>query len=232
MRMPKPRGPLSEWVVARLAEPGRRRRVRAAGRLVGRRVRSRCGRSTSCPTAGSRTRRTTPSGSPRCWWSATSSRSPLEQRLRARWPGAACAEAADVPAALEALVAADDGPSLADHVRRRATATRCSSCCASARSTTSRSPTRRRGWCPRLPVRAKAALVELQFDEYGDGDPNRLHSHLFARGHGGGRPAPGVRRLRRRRAARDPRDEQRRSPCSACSAGCAARRWVTWLRSR
>ena len=24
--------------------------------------------------------------------------------------------------------------------------------------------------------------MELQFDEYGDGDPNRLHSHRFARG--------------------------------------------------
>ena len=35
---------------------------------------------------------------------------------------------------------------------------------------------------PRLPVRAKAALMELQYDEYGDGDPNRLHAHLFARG--------------------------------------------------
>ncbi len=35
---------------------------------------------------------------------------------------------------------------------------------------------------PRLPVRPKAALVELLFDEYGAGDPNRLHAHLFARG--------------------------------------------------
>ena len=35
---------------------------------------------------------------------------------------------------------------------------------------------------PRLPVRAKAALAELQYDEYGAGNPNRLHSHLFARG--------------------------------------------------
>jgi hypothetical protein len=25
-------------------------------------------------------------------------------------------------------------------------------------------------------------LVELQYDEYGAGDPNRLHSHLFAKG--------------------------------------------------
>jgi hypothetical protein len=35
---------------------------------------------------------------------------------------------------------------------------------------------------PRLGVRAKAALMELQFDEYGGGDPNRLHHHLFAQG--------------------------------------------------
>ena len=35
---------------------------------------------------------------------------------------------------------------------------------------------------PRLGVRAKAALMELQYDEYGAGDPNRLHHHLFARG--------------------------------------------------
>jgi hypothetical protein len=35
---------------------------------------------------------------------------------------------------------------------------------------------------PRLGVRAKAALVELLYDEYGAGDPNRLHHHLFARG--------------------------------------------------
>ena len=35
---------------------------------------------------------------------------------------------------------------------------------------------------PRLPVRAKTALAELLYDEYGAGNPNRLHHHLFARG--------------------------------------------------
>lgn len=35
---------------------------------------------------------------------------------------------------------------------------------------------------PRLGVMSKAALMELQFDEYGDGDPNRLHHELFRRG--------------------------------------------------
>lgn len=35
---------------------------------------------------------------------------------------------------------------------------------------------------PRLTSRPKAALMELQYDEYGGGDPNRLHAHLFVRG--------------------------------------------------
>jgi hypothetical protein len=35
---------------------------------------------------------------------------------------------------------------------------------------------------PRLGVPAKAALMELQYDEYGGGDPNRLHHHLYALG--------------------------------------------------
>ncbi len=33
---------------------------------------------------------------------------------------------------------------------------------------------------PRLTGRAKAALVEIQFDEYGSGDPSRVHATLFA----------------------------------------------------
>jgi hypothetical protein len=35
---------------------------------------------------------------------------------------------------------------------------------------------------PRLGTRPKAALMELQYDEYGVGDPNRLHHHLFELG--------------------------------------------------
>ncbi len=34
---------------------------------------------------------------------------------------------------------------------------------------------------PRLPGRAKCALVEIQADEYGNGIPGRLHSELFAK---------------------------------------------------
>lgn len=35
---------------------------------------------------------------------------------------------------------------------------------------------------PRLPVAPKAALMELQYDEYGCGDPRRLHAQLFTDG--------------------------------------------------
>ena len=35
---------------------------------------------------------------------------------------------------------------------------------------------------PRVAPRTKAALMELQFDEFGCGDPHRLHAELFARG--------------------------------------------------
>ncbi len=35
---------------------------------------------------------------------------------------------------------------------------------------------------PRLPGPARAALAELQYDEYGNGRPERLHAHLFAEG--------------------------------------------------
>ncbi len=47
---------------------------------------------------------------------------------------------------------------------------------------------------PRLSVRVKASLMEVQFDEYGNGDPNRLHAHLFAEGirAAGLDPAPGA----------------------------------------
>ena len=35
---------------------------------------------------------------------------------------------------------------------------------------------------PRLPAPSRAALAELQYDEYGAGKPDRLHAHLFTQG--------------------------------------------------
>jgi hypothetical protein len=105
----------------------------------------------------------------------------LEERLRARWTTSDPAPA-EVPAELERLVAEDDGPSLADHVRRHAVLDEVLELLRQ-RSIYHLKESDPAAWVvPRLPVRAKAALMELQYDEYGDGDPNRLHSHLFARG--------------------------------------------------
>lgn len=105
----------------------------------------------------------------------------LEARLRERWSATACA-AEEVPDALMALVDADDGPSLAEHVRRRADSEQALDLFRQ-RSVYHLKESDPSAWVvPRLPVRAKAALMELQFDEYGNGNPNRLHAHLFARG--------------------------------------------------
>jgi hypothetical protein len=106
----------------------------------------------------------------------------LEERLRERCRVRDDVSPADVPAALEALVAADDGPSLADHVRRHASVDHVLELLRQ-RSVYQLKEADPTTWViPRLPTRAKAALVELQYDEYGDGDPNRMHAHLFARG--------------------------------------------------
>ena len=105
----------------------------------------------------------------------------LESQLRARWTQDAPAPA-DVADALFALVAADDGPSLAAHVHRRADRGQVLELLRQ-RSVYHLKEADPASWViPRLPVRAKAGLVELQFDEYGGGNPNRLHAHLFARG--------------------------------------------------
>jgi len=104
----------------------------------------------------------------------------LEQRLRVRWSGnpGGGFTADDLLANVEA----DDGPSLASYVQKHATRVETLELMRQ-RSLYHLKEADPTSWVvPRLPIRAKAALVELQFDEYGDGDPNRLHSHLFARG--------------------------------------------------
>ena len=109
----------------------------------------------------------------------------LESRLRERWaasPARRRPAPHEVPGALESLVDEDDGPSLADRVRRGADRDQVLELLRQ-RSVYHLKESDPVAWVvPRLPVRAKAALMELQYDEYGDGDPNQLHSHLFARG--------------------------------------------------
>ena len=103
----------------------------------------------------------------------------LESDLRARWPGV---PEADLGTGFFDWVAAHDGPSLARHVQTLATEEQVLDLLR-VRSIYHLKEADPTTWViPRLPTAAKAALVELQYDEYGVGDPARLHAHLFARG--------------------------------------------------
>ncbi|MCW2790995.1 MAG: iron-containing redox enzyme family protein, partial [Nocardioides sp.] len=104
----------------------------------------------------------------------------LEERLRARF----VVEIPDGPfeEAFFEMVAADDGPSTASYVHRHADREQVLELLRQ-RSVYHLKEADPTAWVvPRLPVETKAALMELQYDEYGCGDPNRLHSHLFGEG--------------------------------------------------
>ena len=103
----------------------------------------------------------------------------LESELRDRWPGV---PEVDLASGFFDWVAEHDGPSIAQHVQTRATRDQVMDLMRlrSVYHLKEADPT---SWViPRLPTAAKAALVELQYDEYGAGDPARVHAHLFARG--------------------------------------------------
>lgn len=104
----------------------------------------------------------------------------FEQTLRARTPEVP--SPGDFAVAFFEFVAAFDGPSLAGHVQRTATKDQVDQLLRH-RSIYHLKESDHTTWViPRLSDRVKAAVMELQFDEYGDGDPNRLHAHLFRRG--------------------------------------------------
>ncbi|RKN48716.1 iron-containing redox enzyme family protein [Micromonospora endolithica] len=84
-----------------------------------------------------------------------------------------------VPAALLDVVAADAGPSLAGYLQRRATLAQFREFAAH-RSVYHLREADPHTWAlPRLGGPAKAALVEIQMDEYGNGRLDRMHAELF-----------------------------------------------------
>ncbi len=106
--------------------------------------------------------------------------SDLEARLRSRWVGNA--PGGDFAEAFFAFVADHEGPSLARFVQIDATEEQVLDLLRM-RSLYHLKEADPSAWVvPRLETAPKAALVELLYDEYGAGDPNRLHHHLFARG--------------------------------------------------
>lgn len=82
--------------------------------------------------------------------------------------------------ALRAVAAADDAPSLSRYIAREATLTQLLEFVAH-RSAYQLKEADPHSWVlPRLHGAPKAALVQIQTDEYGNGDPARIHARLFA----------------------------------------------------
>ena len=105
----------------------------------------------------------------------------LEARLRSRWSGQPAYDG-DFATAFFAEVEGHEGPSLARFVQRSATADQGMELL-QARSIYHLKESDPVAFSvPRLPVAPRAALMELQYDEYGGGRPDRLHQALFARG--------------------------------------------------
>ncbi|MEO6826216.1 MAG: iron-containing redox enzyme family protein [Microbacteriaceae bacterium] len=85
-----------------------------------------------------------------------------------------------VAAALFELTSPDPGPSLARYVAKQATEAQLREFLIQ-RSIYTLKEADPHSWAiPRLTGRAKAALVEIQSDEYGGGRPERMHSAIFA----------------------------------------------------
>jgi len=108
----------------------------------------------------------------------------LEARLRARWPGRPAYDGGvgAFPDALFAEIEAHEGPSLARYVHTDATADQVLELL-QLRSIYHLKESDPVAWVvPRLPVAARASLMELQYDEYGAGRPEQLHAALFAKG--------------------------------------------------
>lgn len=82
---------------------------------------------------------------------------------------------------LRELVEQDDGPQLSRFLQRRADLARFSEFVVH-RSIYQLKEADPYTWViPRLTGRPKAALLEIQFDEYGNGDPAQMHNELFRR---------------------------------------------------
>jgi hypothetical protein len=105
---------------------------------------------------------------------------PFELAVDELVPAATEEETASVPEALQRITADDDGPSLSRHLERKATREQMLEHVIH-RSAYQLKEADPHSWAiPRLSPGPKAALLEVQFDEYGGGRAERMHAVLFA----------------------------------------------------
>ncbi len=108
---------------------------------------------------------------------------PFEQELRERVPVPELPEptADAVARSLFALTSGESGPSLARYVARQADASQLREFVVQRSVYTLREADPHSWAIPRLTGKPKAALVEIQSDEYGGGRPDRVHAAVFAK---------------------------------------------------
>ena len=104
----------------------------------------------------------------------------LGLRERVPMPEVPAADVDAVGRALFALAEADTGPSLSRYMAKKATAEQANEFFMQRSIYTLREADPHSWAIPRLHGRAKAALVEIQSDEYGGGRPDRVHATIFA----------------------------------------------------
>ena len=96
-------------------------------------------------------------------------------------PGADRVDAREIDVALRAIAEADDGPAISTFIERQATIGHVREFLVH-RSAYQLKEADPHSWAiPRLHAGPKAALVEIQSDEYGGGDASRIHASLYAR---------------------------------------------------
>ena len=189
MHLPEPRGPLSEAVCGDLVD---RSSLSAASVTAGERL----GASTADPLTDEDLQLTLAvcyelhyrgfDGVDDGWeWepSLLQLRAGLEQRhLAALRQLIGPVEVTDEPIdrRLAALIAADDGPSLSAYMAKRGTLEQWREYLTVRSVYHLKEGDPHTFAVPRLSGRAKAAMVEIQADEYGGGSAERMHSQLFA----------------------------------------------------
>ena len=105
---------------------------------------------------------------------------PFEEAVAELVPAAEPAELESVGATLQAIVAEDSGPPLSRYMETRGTREQMLEQVVH-RSAYQLKEADPHSWAiPRLTPGPKAALLEVQFDEYGGGSADRMHSALFA----------------------------------------------------
>ncbi len=104
----------------------------------------------------------------------------FERTVRAQCDAPAPVDPSRIDDALRAIVRADDGPSVSSFVEREASVDQVREQLIHRSAYQLKEADPHSFALPRLWGRPKAAMVEIQLDEYGAGKPDRIHADLFA----------------------------------------------------